>query len=257
MSSERALGLTYVAGGDVADGARVADAIVALFAACGRVPNRLTYSLDQAVTRGFEAERLRALIAEPRLEAITAWSEGDDGAPEVRPFLRGDPAVAEYESRQGGALVMDLARADALIAYLAELQASQPIATGGLAGFGSREAAFSECMQRGSRGPLDDATNERLRWDGRHRRRAWTRVRRLYPITIFGAEAWAALPPLPRTDPMPVVTQLGTCTLLTAWPTLCDPRDPAFLHGTRALRAWLWPHTIQNPADHVDRDPAR
>jgi hypothetical protein len=43
---------------------------------------------------------------------------------------------------------------------------------------------------------------------------------------------------------------------MRAWPTLCEPRDPAFLRANRELRAWLWPYTIQNPADHVDQDPA-
>jgi hypothetical protein len=43
--------------------------------------------------------------------------------------------------------------------------------------------------------------------------------------------------------------------VLTAWPTLCEPRDPDFLRATRELRRWLWPFTIQNPADHVDNDP--
>ena len=75
------------------------------------------------------------------------------------------------------------------------------------------------------------------------------------PITVVGPSIWATLPPMPVFDPMPRVEDLGDCKVLTAWPTLCEPRDPAFLRGTRDLRAWLWPYTIQNPADHLDRDP--
>jgi hypothetical protein len=86
-------------------------------------------------------------------------------------------------------------------------------------------------------------------------RKARTKLVRLYPITLIGPEIWAQLPPMPAFDPMPTVESLGECKVLTAWPTLCGPRDPAFLRGTRALRAWLWPYTIQNPADHVDNDP--
>ena len=53
----------------------------------------------------------------------------------------------------------------------------------------------------------------------------------------------------------PTVTDLGNCKMVTAWSVLCGARDPAFLRDTVALRAWLWPRTIQNPADHVDEDP--
>jgi hypothetical protein len=88
------------------------------------------------------------------------------------------------------------------------------------------------------------------------KRRAQTRLRRLYPITIIGPALWAELPPMPRFDPMPTIEDFGDAKLLRAWPTLCEPRDPAFLRANRELRAWLWPYTIQNPADHVDQDPA-
>jgi hypothetical protein len=78
------------------------------------------------------------------------------------------------------------------------------------------------------------------------------RLRRLYPITIIGQAIWAKLPPLPEIDPMPEVTELGDCKVLKTWPTLVDPHDPQFLLGTRELRRWIWPYTIQNPADDPD-----
>jgi hypothetical protein len=46
--------------------------------------------------------------------------------------------------------------------------------------------------------------------------------------------------------------RLGNCKMLTCWPELVEPHDPAFLAGTSALRRWLWPYTIQNPADDPD-----
>ena len=95
----------------------------------------------------------------------------------------------------------------------------------------------------------------RIDFDAMHPHQALQHLRRLYPVTIIGPEIWAALPPLPRLDPMPTIEDLGNCKVLTAWPELCDPRDPAFLRGTVALREWLWPYTIQNPADHIDADP--
>jgi hypothetical protein len=51
---------------------------------------------------------------------------------------------------------------------------------------------------------------------------------------------------------MPTVRDLGDCKVLEAWPTLVDVDDPQFLLGTRELRRWLWPYTIQNPADDPD-----
>jgi hypothetical protein len=48
------------------------------------------------------------------------------------------------------------------------------------------------------------------------------------------------------------VEDLGNCKMLTCWHELVEPHDPAFLAGTRELRRWIWPHTIQNPADEPD-----
>jgi hypothetical protein len=80
-------------------------------------------------------------------------------------------------------------------------------------------------------------------------------ARRLYPITIFGPELWSRLPPMPAaselTHPIKLEDVAGS-KVLTCWPTLTHPEDPAFLAGTQALRRWLWPHSIQNPADDPD-----
>lgn len=84
---------------------------------------------------------------------------------------------------------------------------------------------------------------ERIEWDGWKWRLSHTKLRRLYPVTIIGPEIWATLPPMPRIDPMPTIEEFGDCKVLTAWPTLCGPRNPAFLRATRELRAWLWPFT--------------
>jgi hypothetical protein len=40
--------------------------------------------------------------------------------------------------------------------------------------------------------------------------------------------------------------------MLTCCTELIEPHDPAFLADTAALRRWIWPHTIQNPADDPD-----
>ncbi|MBK9031042.1 MAG: hypothetical protein IPL61_06860 [Myxococcales bacterium] len=140
--------------------------------------------------------------------------------------------------------------------YLEAMTVQHRIAHGFIAGFARYVDARLECMTTAlGASERDMAQQERLVFDGR-RDQERDKLRRLYPMTIIGPDIWAQLPPMPAFDPMPTIEDLGTCKLLTAWPTLCPPRDPAFLRGTRALREWLWPYTIQNPADHVDKDPA-
>ena len=81
-----------------------------------------------------------------------------------------------------------------------------------------------------------------------------THVRRLYPITVFGPALWAKLPPMPAVEPAPRLIEVGDCKVLVASPELVAPDDPAFLAGTRVLRQWLWPYSIQNPVDAVGLD---
>ena len=144
---------------------------------------------------------------------------------------------------------------EAVLGFFEAAQRYFQVIHGGAAVFSSVWHARTEVGLVGFGGSNGSTTNKRTRFDSRHWREAQESLRRLYPVTIIGPEIWAKLPPLPALEHPPTVTDLGNCKLLTAWPTLCDPRDPAFLRGTVALREWLWPHTIQNPADHVDEDP--
>jgi len=139
-----------------------------------------------------------------------------------------------------------------LLASLIELY---PIAHGGAGKYRSLQYAAQECSWSGSVSPfeLDEATRERLGEDQMLSGRLLRKLRRLYPVTIVGPKLWSELPPLPKVEPMPRVDEIGNCKLITAWPELVEPRDPAFLAGTVELRRWLWPFTVQNPHDAVDK----
>lgn len=132
-----------------------------------------------------------------------------------------------------------------ILSFLRAAIGEYPVLHGGAARVPSWSHAVAEahCIKNGS---IDWATNDRVGYDSRP---DLGPARRLYPVTIFGPALWASLPPLPAIDPMPKVEDIGDCKMLTCWPELVAPHDPEFLAGTRELRAWLWPHTIQNPMD--------
>jgi hypothetical protein len=142
--------------------------------------------------------------------------------------------------------------------FLTMVATQYRVSHGSAAGYPSTKYASQECSLSGAVSPLelDEATQIRLRYDGLGYRRSKRLLRRLYPVTIIGPELWAKLPPLPQTSETVTVEDLGNCKMLTCWPELVEPHDPAFLVGTKELRRWIWPHTIQNPADDpevVDR----
>jgi len=224
--------------------------------------NRITASGLKGNTKKFRSAIFAELCAASTLTGFTLWNEHVDTTSlemHLRDFSSSklDAVLRTHEQRQGHviAATLPLRLTGALRALLLAVAAQNEVAHGFLAGFERYGDAREECMVSGSdpRDP-DPSRRERLRVDERSFHVKY-KLRRLYPITIIGPAIWAQLPPMPAFDPMPTVEELGDCKIVTAWPELCDPRDPAFLRGTRALREWLWPYTIQNPADHVDNDP--
>jgi hypothetical protein len=238
------------------------DAVAPLFDGLGERASRI---LAVTVTGGLERRRFtdKALIAiaARRDIAVVVMNREKDPPLEVKIFLRDgyfSPIQAEVGRFQRPVSVRaaDRLRSRApVMQFLARATTLYPVAHG--AGMRPRDwnhaSAHINLVSTGSRLVGDEL--KRSDFDAMNCREAHQKLRRLYPVTIIGPEIWAKLPPLPALDNPPIVTDLGNCKVLTAWPALCDPRDPAFLRGTEALRAWLWPHTIQNPADHVDEDP--
>jgi hypothetical protein len=196
---------------------------------------------------------------------ISLWPETNRGGSEVLCFLRPahpeDPEDQEFEvlfvtfvsDRVPVSLTEPLRR------FIAMVATQYPVSHGSVAGYRSTKYASQECSLSGAVSPLelDDVTQVRLKYDGLHYRRSKRLLRRLYPVTIIGPELWAKLPPMPSVDQAPKVEDLGNCKMLTCWPDLVEPHDPAFLAGTAALRRWIWPYTIQNPADDPDVVDAR
>lgn len=80
----------------------------------------------------------------------------------------------------------------------------------------------------------------------------WTKARRLYPITLLGPKLASQLS---AADALAAgalaVQELNGSLLIDAYPTVVETWDPDYLRATVNLRKWLWPHTIQNPADAV------
>lgn len=91
---------------------------------------------------------------------------------------------------------------------------------------------------------------ERINFDRKWASERWSKARRLYPTTLLGpklasqvsaAEAKAA--------GAESVEELNGSLLVDAYSNVVETWDPEFLKATVELRRWLWPHTIQNPAD--------
>ena len=266
--------LTFVARGDLSDVATVVDAIEAVSARCpaatmqityspapkGTLPKTHVWSTARATSVFSDASQYHVNISPRGVWRVakpghgTVLDHAKDGV-ETHLSVRNAPGAAEYDRRWSGLIMPGADGRQAAIDFLRSMNRALGIIGGGIAAHATRDDAEREAYDGGNYEHCTPALLDRLWWDVGKWRRTRTKLRRLYPVTIIGPEIWTTLPPMPAFDPMPTVEDLGTCKLVTAWPTLCDPRDPAFLRGTRDLRAWLWPYTIQNPADHVDNDP--
>jgi hypothetical protein len=235
----------------------LAPSVESLFAATACVPKRVTMRGSRVVERAFRPKTFVGHLTDPNTRSVMISAEPEVGGTFSQVFLRDDPDVAEvYQRRWCYAIVADMGQVTPLVAFATALIAQGGCVGGGLAAHRDHWYARTEGSGMITDGRVDLATDRRLYEDAMLSHRAQTRLRRLYPFTIIGPALWAELPPMPRFDPMPTIEDFGDAKLMRAWPTLCEPRDPAFLRANRELRAWLWPYTIQNPADHVDQDPA-
>lgn len=253
-ATDLALGVSFYAAKSPSDVSALAEAILAFYDAIARPPHRLV-SLHRDGKIPQRAYKKTAFLDAIRDERVIELSLGDVTDPEavvVECWLRPREPGAEnlrWESPwitiTGQHLSPDQQAVRDLVRSIASIY---EIAQGFIAGFRDLKSARKECSFSGavSSLELDPETRERLGEDQMSRGQFLRRIRRLYPITLVGPTIWAELPPLPAG---PIVEDVGTCKQLVAWPVLAEPRDPAFLAGTVELRRWLWPYTIQNPAD--------
>lgn len=239
------------------DFAGLVDTIIEFYDAIGCRPTWFSglTSKWKPGSKAFRPKPFREFVLNPGTKTLQL---GPKGATEhvIACYLREDdprfePYVQRWVSLTATGLAFDHPAVRTLLARWVDLY---PVAQGAVGGFRSLAYAAQECSFSGAVSPkeLDEPTQARLHEDQMLSGRFLRRVRRLYPVTIFGPKLWAELPPMPALDPMPVVESVGDCKLVHAWPTLVEPRDPEFLAGTVELRRWLWPYTIQNPADAVE-----
>lgn len=242
------------------DRAKLAAAVLRYYDECGGVPDTMTVNGRRLVERAFKPSTYRTVMTDPSVRAITLWSKQYKDGPEVRCDLRWhDPQDRKHDTLHV-TLISKLSASTVpppLRSFVAAATHLYPVAQGFIAGFPSLAHANLEGFVASySKLDLDERSRERLHEDNLCMGMLSNKLRRLYPITIIGPEIWSRLPPVPKIEHAPVIEELGDCKMMTAWPDLVAPNDPAFLAGTVELRRWLWPFSIQNPADTVDPDSA-
>jgi hypothetical protein len=256
VPTDRVLGISFLCCAEPVDHDELSTAVLQLYEQCDLRPDRIHASdWDQATV--FCEETFRAAVIDKRNRSVWLWFEL---VPEITLYLRSlDPTDRPFENRFGALISarLPVAITEPVRRFLHAIARLYPLSQGSVAGYRTLADAGQECCRSGAFGgnEITRETRLRLKADKLGPRKMHDYLRRLYPVTIIGPEIWSQLPPMPAFDPMPTIEDLGDCKMLTCWPELVEPRDPAFLAGTKELRKWLWPYTIQNPADAVELDP--
>jgi hypothetical protein len=124
--------------------------------------------------------------------------------------------------------------------------------SGGVIGAPMFSQVHCEVEDGGDRDNESAEFQERIRVDRRFETERWTKARRLYPITLLGPKLASQVS---ASDALAAgalaVQEINGSLLIDAYPTVVETWDPDYLRATVNLRKWLWPHTIQNPADAV------
>jgi hypothetical protein len=124
-----------------------------------------------------------------------------------------------------------------------------------LSGFVFRAPTFGQAMHEihmsHNLGQESKAFQDRIGFD-MYLDNYWTKARRLYPITLLGPKLASQVT---AADALAAgalaVQEINGSLLIDSYPTVVETWDPEYLKATVNLRKWLWPHTIQNPADAV------
>jgi hypothetical protein len=259
--NSRAIGVSFTPSDGPRDPSLVAEAVLAFLEATALKHRSMTVLQAKSLRPRFSEEAFRRAFDDGSTREVWLWTDDVYDGAEIRCFLRPHhPADQTYELRFLSVVSNRLAvQVTVALRALLEVFAEQyPMVHGSIGGYRTAQYAAQECSFSGSVrvDDMDVETKSRLGTDDLYYNVSKRMLRRLYPVTIIGAELWAKLPPLPETSAAVTVEDLGNCKMLTCWPELVEPHDPAFLKGTKELRRWIWPHTIQNPADDpevVDR----
>ncbi len=93
---------------------------------------------------------------------------------------------------------------------------------------------------------------ERIRFDRKFASDRWTKARRLYPIMLLGPRLASQVSATEaRNAGALAIEEVSGSLLIDAYPSVVETWAPEFLKATVELRRWLWPYTIQNPADAI------
>lgn len=202
----------------------------------------------------FSPDKLYATLANEHVKRLAIRSSTLD-PPDISFYLRpAQPNEIQATTCEVRVIVAGKVLNEQMRTLLSSLVTAYSVKQGFIAGFKTVDHAVMETDLQLIRRGIDRETKDRQWNDLTEDMFFGSKLRRLYPVTIIGRAIWESLPPLPTLARPPEIRDLGDCKMLIAWPELCSPHDPEFLAGTRELRQWLWPHTIQNPYDKLDLD---
>ena len=138
---------------------------------------------------------------------------------------------------------------------LRQAAASLPVLSGGLTCFEDDEAAGAEVMFVGvSRPTKPEHVRQRQSLDQSLQGRLWKKARRVYWETLLGPELASKLGGAAgaRAAGAASVDEIAGSLLVHAGGPFEPDDAPSFRARAAGLRAWLWPHSIQNPVDNPE-----
>lgn len=135
---------------------------------------------------------------------------------------------------------------------LAQIAAAASPISGGVLAAPTFNQAYCEVEDSGNSAQESTSYRDRIRVDAYGASDRRTKARRLYPITLIGPKLASEVSAADaRAAGALAVKEINGSLLIDAYPTVVETWDPEFLKATVELRRWLWPHTIQNPADAI------
>lgn len=209
--------------------------------------------------RGFQWKAAQAALDDPAVEVLNVRLETSEDLFTAKFQLRSDPdpqraplSPRRFYFACGVRTSRDGAEARAARELLRVVASMTSPVSGGVVCAPTFQQAYCEVEDGADRDNEPAEFQERIRVDRRYETDRWTKARRLYPITLLGPKLASQLS---AADALAAgalaVQELNGSLLIDAYPTVVETWDPDYLRATVNLRKWLWPHTIQNPADAV------
>lgn len=138
---------------------------------------------------------------------------------------------------------------------LRQAAASLPVLSGGLTCFEDSDAASTEVsFVRVGRPNWPEQVRLRQANDQAYERRLWKKARRVYWETLLGPQLASKLGGAAgaRAAGAASIEEIAGSLLVHAGGPFEPDDAPSFRARTAGLRAWLWPHSIQNPVDNPE-----